>query len=44
MYNQCVESLDFFGPLGVDVQTNSDHRTQKSNSTQSEYAIKMLSE
>ena len=23
------ENLDFFGPLGFDVQTNSDHKTQK---------------
>ena len=31
------ENLDFFSPLGFDVQTNSDHKTQKkSSSTQSE--------
>ena len=23
------ENLDFFSPLGSDVQTNSDHKTQK---------------
>ena len=23
------ENLDFFSPLGFDVQTNSDHKTQK---------------
>ena len=23
------ENLDFFSPLGFDVQTNSDHQTQK---------------
>ena len=24
-----AENLDFFSPLGFDVQTNSDHKTQK---------------
>ena len=31
----------FFSPFGFDVQTNSDHKTQKSSSTQS---FKTLSE
>ena len=25
------ENLDFFSPLGFDVKTNSDHKTQKSS-------------
>ena len=30
------ENVDFFGSLGFDFQTNSDHKTKKSSSTQSE--------
>ena len=33
------ENLDFFTPLGFDVQTNSDHKPKKSSST-----LKTLSE
>ena len=37
------ETLDFFSPLGFDIQTNSDHKTQKNQAVLSQ-SFKTLSQ
>ena len=32
-----AENMDFISPLGLDIQTNSDHKPKNSSSTQSEF-------